>query len=57
MRLLLRYGAAAFTVFAIVGILRLISVGTAGVTAPLLLLDAVIVARLWGTGPRTPRTG
>jgi K+-sensing histidine kinase KdpD len=51
MRLLLRYGAAAFTVFAIVGILRLISVGTAGVTAPLLLLDAVIVARLWGTGP------
>ena len=31
--------------------LRLLSVDIAGVAAPLLLLDVVVVARLWGTGP------
>jgi two-component system sensor histidine kinase KdpD len=31
--------------------LRLASVSYAGVAAPLLLLDVVVVARLWGTGP------
>ena len=39
------------TVAPIVALLRLASVSYAGVAAPLLLLDVVIVARLWGTGP------
>src|SRR6267142_1935623 len=43
--------AAAVTVTPIVAALRLASVSYAGVAAPLLLLDVVIVARLWGTGP------
>jgi K+-sensing histidine kinase KdpD len=47
----LKYGAAAMTVAPIVALLRLASVSYAGVAAPLLLLDVVIVARLWGTGP------
>jgi K+-sensing histidine kinase KdpD len=47
----LRYVAAAVTVGPIVVALRLASVSYAGVAAPLLLLDVVIVARLWGTGP------
>ena len=46
-----KYVAAALTVVPIVVALELASVGYAGVAAPLLLLDVVIVARLWGTGP------
>jgi K+-sensing histidine kinase KdpD len=47
----LRYLAAAATVAPIVIVLRLMSVSNAGIAAPLLLLDVVVVARLWGTGP------
>ena len=47
----LKYAAAAMTVAPIVALLRLASVSYAGVAAPLLLLDVVIVAGLWGTGP------
>jgi len=47
----LRYVAAAVTVGPIVAVLRLASVSYAGVAAPLLLLNVVVVARLWGTGP------
>ena len=47
----LKWVAAAVTVAPIVIVLRLASVSYAGVAAPLLLLDVVIVARLWGTGP------
>ena len=43
--------AAAVTVAPIVIVLRLLSVSYAGIAAPLLLLDVVVVARLWGTGP------
>jgi K+-sensing histidine kinase KdpD len=47
----LKYFAAAATVGAIVASLELASVSYAGVAAPLLLLDVVIIARLWGTAP------
>ena len=47
----LKYLAAAVTVAPIVIALRLASVSYAGIATPLLLLDVVIVARLWGTGP------
>ena len=47
----LKYIAAAVTVAPIVAALRLASVSYAGVAAPLLLLDVVVVARFWGTGP------
>src|ERR1700733_8441630 len=47
----LKYLAAAMTVAPIVIVLRLLSVSYAGIAAPLLLLDVVIVARLWGMGP------
>ena len=47
----LKYVAAAVTVAPIVIVLRLLSVSYAGIAAPLLLLDVVVVARLWGTGP------
>ena len=47
----LKYVAAAVTVTPIVLALRLLSVSYAGIAAPLLLLDVVVVARLWGTGP------
>jgi K+-sensing histidine kinase KdpD len=47
----LKYGLAALTVAPIVAVLRVASVSYAGVAAPLLLLDVVIVARFWGTGP------
>ncbi len=47
----LKYVAAALTVAPIVIVLRLASVGYPDVAAPLLLLDVVIVARLWGMGP------
>jgi K+-sensing histidine kinase KdpD len=39
------------TVWVVVGALRLASINSAGVSAPLLLLDVVVVARLWGLGP------
>jgi two-component system KDP operon response regulator KdpE len=47
----LKIAAGALTVAPIVTLLRLASVSYAGVAAPLLLLDVVIVAGLWGTGP------
>jgi len=47
----LKYVAAALTVAPIVLVLRLAALSYAGVAAPLLLLDVVIAARLWGTGP------
>jgi K+-sensing histidine kinase KdpD len=47
----LKHVAAAVTVAPIVIPLRLLSVSYAGIAAPLLLLDVVVVARLWGTGP------
>jgi K+-sensing histidine kinase KdpD len=47
----LRYAAAAIAVVVVVGVLRAASVSTAGVAAPLLLLDVVMVARWLGTGP------
>ena len=47
----LKYVAAAVTVAPIVLALRLASVSYAGIAAPLLLLDVVVVARLWGMGP------
>jgi two-component system sensor histidine kinase KdpD len=46
-----KFVAAALTVVPIVVALELAAVGYAGVAAPLLLLDVVVVARLWGTGP------
>jgi two-component system sensor histidine kinase KdpD len=45
------YLAAAVTVTLVVGILRSASVETAGIAAPLLLLNVVIAARFWGMGP------
>jgi two-component system, OmpR family, sensor histidine kinase KdpD len=45
------YLGAAVSVTLVVGILRSASVDTAGIAAPLLLLNVVIVARLWGMGP------
>jgi K+-sensing histidine kinase KdpD len=45
------YVFATATVIAVVGSLRLLSINSAGVAAPLLLLDVVVVARFWGTGP------
>ncbi len=47
----LKYIAAGITVGAIVSVLLWFSVDNAGIAAPLLLLDVVIVARFWGTGP------
>lgn len=47
----LKLAAGAVTVAPIVIALRLLSVSYAGIAAPLLLLDVVVVARLWGTGP------
>lgn len=41
--------AAAATVTVIVASLRALSVESAGIAAPLLLLDVVVVARFWGT--------
>lgn len=45
------YLGAGATVFGVVIALRLVSIEAAAIAAPLLLLDTVIVARLWGTGP------
>ncbi len=47
----LKFLGAAATVGAIVVCLELASVSYAGVAAPLLLLDVVVIARLWGTAP------
>jgi K+-sensing histidine kinase KdpD len=47
----LKYIAAAITIAPIVIVLRLAAVSYAGVAAPLLLLDVVVCARLWGMGP------
>jgi K+-sensing histidine kinase KdpD len=47
----LKFVLAASTVAPIVALLRVASVSYAGVAAPLLLLDVVVVARFWGTGP------
>jgi len=47
----LKFLAAAATVGAIVACLELASVSYAGVAAPLLLLDVVVIARFWGTAP------
>ena len=47
----LKLAAGALTVAPIVIALRLLSISYAGIAAPLLLLDVVVVARLWGTGP------
>src|SRR3954465_6644757 len=47
----LKHVAAAVTVAPIGIWLKLASVSYAGIAAPLLLLDVVVVARLWGTGP------
>jgi K+-sensing histidine kinase KdpD len=44
------YVGAALTVAALLSALRMASVETAGIAAPLLLLDVVVVARFWGTG-------
>ena len=41
---------AGGTVFAIVALLRAMSVDSAGIAAPLLLLDVVVAARFWGMG-------
>jgi len=43
--------AASATVAAIVVVLRSMSVESAGIAAPLLLLDVVVVARFWGMAP------
>jgi len=45
------YLAAGLTVGLIVAALRLATVEAAGIAAPLLLLNVVIVARFWGLGP------
>jgi two-component system, OmpR family, sensor histidine kinase KdpD len=45
------YVGAAVSVTLVVGILRSASVETAGIAAPLLLLNVVVVARFWGMGP------
>jgi K+-sensing histidine kinase KdpD len=44
------YIGAALTVVAVVSAMLMASVHTAGIAAPLLLLDVVVVARFWGTG-------
>ena len=45
------YLSAVVAVAALVAALRVLSVEAVGIAAPLLLLDVVIVARFWGTGP------
>src|ERR1041384_1470769 len=47
----IRYVAAALLVMALVGLMLLAKVSTAGAAAPLLFLNVVVAARLWGTGP------
>jgi two-component system sensor histidine kinase KdpD len=45
------YLLSGATVLAVVVALRLVSIEAAGIAAPLLLLDVVVVARVWGLGP------
>ena len=45
------YLGAVLAITGVVVVLRLASDTAAGIAAPLLLLDVVIVARFWGTGP------
>ena len=52
-----RYIAAALTVMAVVACCAWLSVATAGPAAPLLFLNVVVAARLWGTGPALRRRG
>ncbi|MBI3490665.1 MAG: PAS domain-containing sensor histidine kinase [Acidobacteria bacterium] len=47
----LKYVAAAVTIGVIVVAIRLASFSNAGIAAPLMLLDVVIVARVWGMAP------
>jgi K+-sensing histidine kinase KdpD len=47
----LKYAVAGLTIGVIVGVLRLFSITNAGIAAPLLLLDVVVVARFWSLGP------
>ncbi len=47
----LKYVAATVSVGLIVVAIRLASFSSAGIAAPLLLLDVVIVARVWGMAP------
>jgi two-component system sensor histidine kinase KdpD len=46
-----KYLAAAATVGVIVGVLRMASISSDGIAATLMLLDVVLVARLFGFGP------
>lgn len=46
-----RYAGAVLAVTVVVAALRAASVASVGIAAPLLLLDVLVVARLWGTGP------
>jgi K+-sensing histidine kinase KdpD len=45
------YIGAGLTVGVLVWVLRMASVRTAAIAAPLLLLDVVVAARFWGMGP------
>ncbi len=45
------YLAAGLTVAVVIALMRAASVDAAGIAAPLLLLNVVVVARFWGTGP------
>jgi K+-sensing histidine kinase KdpD len=45
------YVAAGLSVGVVAAILRVATVEAAGIAAPLLLLNVVVVARFWGTGP------
>jgi two-component system sensor histidine kinase KdpD len=46
-----RYAGAVLAVTLVAAALRAASVAAVGIAAPLLLLDVLVVARLWGTGP------
>src|SRR5712691_7898115 len=46
-----KYVAAGVTMALVVGALRAVSIESAGVAAPVLLLDVVVAARFWGIGP------
>ncbi|MCC7417827.1 MAG: DUF4118 domain-containing protein [Acidobacteria bacterium] len=46
-----RYGSAALSLAALIAALRLLHIEDAGIAAPLLLFDVVVVARFWGAGP------
>ena len=46
-----KYVVAVATIALMVGALRAVSIESAGVAAPVLLLDVVVAARFWGIGP------